>query len=410
MEEIVRQSTSYIYDSPQFLRRLVEEKRRSERAGQPLCMYLIDLASLYQLYQRENGSMQLTYNEFSGLITDVIATRTRQSDIKGWYNKDTLGIIMPDTEKSVAEFVKKSLAVQIKKEVNGAMPANEIYHAFEMCFYPSETMDHKEKAEHRVRVPMQMACSILSYEQLLQRVTPGFLTGDACALSLPFYTDLFEQIDAQKWQFKLKRLLDIVCASLGLLLAFPIMLLIAIGIKVTSEGPVLFRQERLGFLGKKFTFLKFRTMYVNSDAKIHKKYTASLINGNNEGINRGSKDKPLYKMDKDPRVTSLGHFLRRTSLDELPQFFNVLKGDMSLVGPRPCIPYEVEHYKAWHLRRVLEIKPGITGLWQVSGRSSTTFDTMVRLDLEYAATWNLWFDVKILFKTIGAVLSTKGGY
>ena len=151
-------------------------------------------------------------------------------------------------------------------------------------------------------------------------------------------------------------------------------------------------------------------MYVNSDAKIHKKYTASLINGNNEAINRGSKDKPLYKMDKDPRVTSLGHFLRRTSLDELPQFFNVLKGDMSLVGPRPCIPYEVEHYKAWHLRRVLEIKPGITGLWQVSGRSSTTFDTMVRLDLEYAATWNLWFDVKILFKTIGAVLSTKGGY
>lgn len=406
MEEIVRQSNSYIYDSPQFLRRLVEEKRRSERAGQRLCMYLIDLVSLYQLYQRENGSMQSTYDEFFGLITDVMAACTRQSDIKGWYNKDTLGIIMPDTEKSEAEFVKKSLAVQIKKEVNGAMPANEIYHAFEICSYPSETVNHKEKAERRVRVPMQMACSILSYEQL----SPGFLTGDACTLSLPFYTDLFEQIDAQKWQFKLKRLLDIVCASLGLLLAFPIMLLIAIGIKVTSEGPALFRQQRLGFLGKKFTFLKFRTMYVNSDAEIHKKYTASLINGNNEATNRGSKDKPLYKIDNDPRVTSLGRFLRKTSLDELPQLFNVLKGDMSLVGPRPCIPYEVEHYQAWHLRRVLEVKPGITGLWQVSGRSCTTFDTMVRLDLEYAATWNLWFDVKILFKTIGAVLSTRGGY
>lgn len=407
----MRQFTSYIYDSPQFLRRLVEEKRRSERVGQRLCMYLIDLASLYQFYQRENGSRQSTYDEFSGLITDVMAACTRQSDIKGWYNKDTLGIIMPDTEKCGAEFVKKSLAVQIKKGVNGATSAKEIYHAFEMCSYPSEIVDNKEKAARRVKVPMQMACSILSYEQLLRRVTSGFLTwGGACALSLPFYIDLFEQIDAQKWQFKLKRLLDIVCASVGLLLAFPIMLLIAIGIKVTSEGPVLFRQQRLGFLGKKFTFLKFRTMYVNSDAKIHKKYTTSLINGNNEAINRGSKDKPLYKMDKDPRVTSLGHFLRRTSLDELPQFFNVLKGDMSLVGPRPCIPYEVEHYKAWHLRRVLEIKPGITGLWQVSGRSSTTFDTMVRLDLEYAATWNLWFDVKILFKTIGAVLSTKGGY
>ena len=188
------------------------------------------------------------------------------------------------------------------------------------------------------------------------------------------------------------------------------MLIIAVLIKLTSRGPVLFQQERLGFLGKPFVFKKFRSMEVGCDQSFHKDYVTKLINGQCDVINKGTIDQPLYKITDDPRVTSIGKFLRKTSLDELPQFFNVLKGDMSLVGPRPPIPYECDIYKRWQCRRVLEVKPGITGLWQVKGRSSTTFDEMVRLDLAYIRNWSLWLDFKIILKTFWAVVSTKGGY
>jgi lipopolysaccharide/colanic/teichoic acid biosynthesis glycosyltransferase len=146
------------------------------------------------------------------------------------------------------------------------------------------------------------------------------------------------------------------------------------------------------------------------DPSLHKEYVTKLIKCDNSEINRGTSDQAVYKITHDPRVTPIGQLLRKSSLDELPQFFNVLKGDMSLVGPRPPIPYEFDQYKRWHCRRVLEVIPGITGLWQVSGRSSTTFDEMVRLDLKYVRTWDLLLDIKILFKTFWAVISAKGGY
>jgi lipopolysaccharide/colanic/teichoic acid biosynthesis glycosyltransferase len=186
------------------------------------------------------------------------------------------------------------------------------------------------------------------------------------------------------------------------------MIMIAVAIKLTSKGPVLFKQERYGHLGKPFIFLKFRTMHINSDSSIHENYVKKLINGQNGEINKGTEDKPVYKMSDDPRVTKIGGFLRASSLDELPQFINVFKGDMSLIGPRPPIQYEVNEYKGWQYRRILEAKPGITGLWQVSGRNSTTFDEMVKLDIEYAQNVSFLLDLKILFKTIKAVLSTKG--
>jgi lipopolysaccharide/colanic/teichoic acid biosynthesis glycosyltransferase len=173
----------------------------------------------------------------------------------------------------------------------------------------------------------------------------------------------------------------------------------------------LFRQERVGQYGKKFMFLKFRSMHANNDPDVHKKYVQNLIDGKAPGdAGRDVSAQKVYKITNDKRVTAFGHILRRTSLDELPQFINVLRGEMSLVGPRPPIPYEIEKYKIWHRRRVLEIKPGITGLWQISGRSSTTFDEMVRLDLQYARTWSLWMDMKILLKTPRAVLTAKGAY
>jgi lipopolysaccharide/colanic/teichoic acid biosynthesis glycosyltransferase len=163
----------------------------------------------------------------------------------------------------------------------------------------------------------------------------------------------------------------------------------------------------LGQFGTTFKCLKFRSMYANNDPKIHQAFMKEMIAGNG---NKGADGKPIYKMKNDPRITSIGKFIRRTSLDELPQFINVLKGEMSLVGPRPPLAYEYREYDVWHRRRVLEIKPGITGLWQVNGRSRVSFDEMVRLDLQYARGWSLWLDLQILMKTPGAVVSGDGAY
>jgi lipopolysaccharide/colanic/teichoic acid biosynthesis glycosyltransferase len=187
----------------------------------------------------------------------------------------------------------------------------------------------------------------------------------------------------------------------------PLFLLVALLVKITSRGPVFFRQPRVGEQGKFFTMLKFRTMKVDADSAIHKEFVSQMIQGGTPSGNAAGGDAP-FKIVNDPRVTPVGHLLRRTSLDELPQFWNVLRGDMSLVGPRPPLAYEVEQYKPWHYRRVLEAKPGITGLWQVSGRSQTTFDDMVRLDLRYAKKCSTWTDVKILLATPRAVISGKG--
>jgi len=149
-------------------------------------------------------------------------------------------------------------------------------------------------------------------------------------------------------------------------------------------------------------------MHVNMDDQIHREYIRDLIKGDNAKINQGDAEDPFYKLKDDPRITKVGSFIRKTSIDELPQFFNVLKGDMSLVGPRPPLAYEAEKYQAWHLRRVLEMKPGITGLWQVEGRSKTGWDDSVRLDIRYIQNWSLLMDLKILLKTIGVVLKCRG--
>jgi len=185
----------------------------------------------------------------------------------------------------------------------------------------------------------------------------------------------------------------------------PVLAAIALAIKLTSKGPVFFRQERVGLYGKRFTFLKFRSMYANCSERNHQEYIEAFISGQQE-----EESPSVFKLTDDPRVTPIGSFLRKTSLDELPQFINVLKGDMSLVGPRPPIPYELGLYDVWHRGRLMVVKPGITGLWQVEGRSSTTFDNMVRLDLRYIRQWSLWLDIKILLKTPWVVLTCRGAY
>jgi lipopolysaccharide/colanic/teichoic acid biosynthesis glycosyltransferase len=181
--------------------------------------------------------------------------------------------------------------------------------------------------------------------------------------------------------------------------------IVAAFVKFTSPGPVFFPQERIGEGGKPFRMIKFRSMCQGNDPAIHEAYVKWFIESSGQ---HERKDDEVFKLTKDPRVTRVGHFIRRTSLDELPQFWNVLRGEMSLVGPRPPLPFEVENYQPWHRRRVLEAKPGITGLWQVHGRSRTTFDEMVRMDLRYAKAPSLWTDIKILAATPKAVISGKG--
>ena len=196
----------------------------------------------------------------------------------------------------------------------------------------------------------------------------------------------------------LKRTFDLVVAALAIVLLFPIWILIALIIKLDSKGPVFYTQERVGMDGRLFLLYKFRTMKAGADPELHREYQRAFIAGRAEA-NIGNDNKPTYKLLADPRITRTGKVLRRTSLDEVPQLLNVLLGDMSIVGPRPPIPYEVEAYELWHRKR-LDMKPGLTGLWQVSGRNRLPFEEMVRLDLFYIENWSLLLDLKIILRTV----------
>lgn len=205
-----------------------------------------------------------------------------------------------------------------------------------------------------------------------------------------------------------KRTLDLLGGALGGLLLLPLGLFIAMLIKLDSPGPVLFSQVRIGQGGRPFRFYKFRTMRVGADPEVHRRYVQSLIRAElaEKAEANGTPHAP-YKLVKDARVTRVGRLLRRSSLDELPQVINVLKGEMSLVGPRPPLPYEVEAYEDWHKQR-LAVRPGLTGLWQVRGRSRVPFDEMVRMDLEYIERQSLRLDLAILVQTVPAIVSGKG--
>lgn len=205
-----------------------------------------------------------------------------------------------------------------------------------------------------------------------------------------------------------KRVFDIFIALVALTLLSPLWLIVALLIKLDSKGPVFYKQERVGMDGRLFLFYKFRTMRSGVDDATHREYLKQYIAGD-DATNLGEDSKPVYKLRGDTRITRPGHMLRRLSLDELPQLFNVLRGDMSIVGPRPPIPYEVEAYKLWHRKR-LDMKPGLTGLWQVSGRNRLPFEEMVRLDLFYIENWSMLLDLKILLRTLPVMLRGDDAY
>ena len=205
---------------------------------------------------------------------------------------------------------------------------------------------------------------------------------------------------------KLKHAFDAVAVVPMLFLLLPFFAVIGIAVKLNSSGPVFYKARALGKNGRSFTLYKFRSMYADSDSEIHKNYVTSFINGS---FGEETRDSEVFKMTADQRITSVGKFLRNLSLDELPQLINILKGEMSLVGPRPCLPYEYEAYKDWHKKR-LSIRPGITGIWQVAGRSAVSFEDMVLLDLYYIYNRSLLTDVNILYETIFSVLAKQGAY
>ncbi|MCE5323148.1 sugar transferase [bacterium] len=209
-------------------------------------------------------------------------------------------------------------------------------------------------------------------------------------------------------QYKSKRILDLIAASLGLVLSAPLAAVVSLLIKISSPGPILFKQVRIGKGGEKFIFYKFRSMRVDCDDSSHRKYMKLFIEGNEEELKSfNQRGKKIYKMTCDDRVTAVGRFLRRTSLDELPQLLNVLKGDMSMVGPRPHIPYEVDLYQDWHRRR-LQGLPGITGWWQIHGRSRVTFDESVKMDIWYLEHQSVILDIRIMLRTITKAIVGRG--
>ena len=203
------------------------------------------------------------------------------------------------------------------------------------------------------------------------------------------------------WKFFLDKIVGMLC----IIALLPFFLVIAIVIKISSYGPILLKQMRIGKNGRPFTIYKFRTMVIDLDTRIHRIYVTKLINGAYGKIG----EQPIFKLENDPRITPFGRFLRKTCLDEIPQLINVIRGEMSLVGPRPSIPYEFEEYQEWHKER-LNVKPGMTGLWQVTGRNTTTFDEMVRLDLIYVKNRSILLELKILLKTLCLYISGKGAY
>ncbi len=357
-----------------FLSRLRHEQKRTERSRRPFVLVLLESPTLFA--EGEHG-------EHCDKLFSVLSRSIRETDIGGWYKLGSVvGIIFTEISSSdrrpIAEILLSKIAGLVEF-ILGVHQANQVKLSFHV--FPEDWEGgHSNRSGGSVLHP-----------------------------------EISQPHAAQKTALLAKRVIDIVGSICALILAAPALVAIVIAIKFTSKGPVLFRQRRVGLYGNPFTFLKFRSMYVGNNHAIHQEYVKGLIAGTPAQA-KAQKEHPgeakpvVYKLINDPRVTPVGRFLRKSSLDELPQFFNVLKGEMSLVGPRPPIPYEVESYAIWHRRRLLEVKPGITGLWQVMGRSRTTFDDMVRFDVEYATSWSLWLDIKILLKTPLAVFAGTGAY
>jgi lipopolysaccharide/colanic/teichoic acid biosynthesis glycosyltransferase len=352
-----------------FNRMIAIERKRTERSKESFLLMLLG-----------TGNQQPSETDGTSLdsVADALLSSNRETDVIGWYKERTvLGVMFTGLVVTDKNAILSTILTRVKTMLREEMVFDQLNQiSISFHFFPDEWDQSK----------------------------PGR------PIDLVLYPELVATSKRRRFMLSIKRLIDILGSALALLVCLPLLWLIGLAIKATSKGPVLFSQTRVGQFGERFIVLKFRTMYVDIDRTVHKKFVTTLIKDTSESEPSSDDGKPVYKLTNDKRITPIGRFLRRTSLDELPQFWNVLRGEMSLVGPRPAVRYEVAAYQTWHRRRVLEFKPGITGLWQVSGRSHVKFDEMVRLDLRYANSWSLWLDLKILMLTPLAVLRGTGAY
>ena len=344
------------------------ERKRTERSHRRFILMLLESSELFKGTDKECVLPKMV---------SALSLSTRETDIKGWYKDSSiLGVIFTEIGSADGKSITNALLTKVSNALGGTLSIEQI-NAVRLSFH----MFPEHSSEH----------------------------GSGGPTDSTLYPDLDQKSDPKRTDRLVKRGMDIAGSLCALVIFSPVFILVSIGIKLTSKGPVLFRQERVGQYGRRFTFLKFRSMYHKNDSAVHQDYVKRLIAGKAEASDHAGGAK-VYKLTRDPRVTPLGRFLRKSSLDELPQLINVLRGDMSLVGPRPPVPYEFECYQIWHKQRLVAVQPGITGLWQITGRSTTKFDEMVRLDLKYASSWTVWGDIKILSQTPRAVLSGQGAY
>jgi len=368
---------------------LERERARADRNGHQFSVVAFDI---------DNPKANSTNaNQFAS----VLLKRIRFTDDLGWFDNHRIAALLPETTsvgaRSMAENVCQILSATTsppkytihtypsKKPTNGDKYSEQLYHTERFPERRTITSHSGPKSSKQdINGGSPSATDQANSGSVQQREEMDRIIEKLFYKPLPFW----------------KRAMDIIISLFGLVVLSPIMLLIAIIIKIESIGPVFYKQQRVGYSGKFFTMWKFRTMKSMSVSSIHKEHMSSLINGAN---GRGS-DRPMIKLDNDLHLGIFSKILRKTSADELPQLINVFRGEMSLVGPRPPIPYEVKDYLQWHYGR-LDAVPGMTGLWQVSGKNQLTFPEMVQLDIRYSRKISLWSDIMILLKTPLAIFS-----
>jgi len=352
-----------------FRRMIAIERKRTERSKEPFLLMLLEAG--------DNQSAEMSEATLNSIASALLAS-SRGTDIVGWYkDQSTVGVIYTGLEANDKNVVLGTILNRVKATLRTALVFDQLNQvSISFHFFPDD-WDHGKTAN---------------------------------PINLTLYPDLLNNSKRRGFLLFIKRVIDLLGSGLAMIVLSPLFWVIAIAIKLNSKGPIFFSQTRVGQYGKPFILIKFRTMYTDIDRSVHKQYVTEFIADKAVEEDSNPKGPRVYKLTNDKRITKVGSFLRKTSLDEIPQFMNVLKGEMSLVGPRPAVRYEVAVYETWHRRRVLEFKPGVTGLWQVSGRSQVKFDEMVRLDLRYARSWSPWLDLKILMLTPLAVLRGTGAY
>ena len=362
------QNGHIVYSVEEFNKMITREQARADRGGNGFSLIVFELESV---------------NNKNNLYTDLLALisrRIRFSDELGFISKKSLGALLVG---ATVESARK-----VASEIHRSISNKQSTMRYRVLSYPPDQFANNDPGLPKTKTDSEVNSQDYTDSGSMRPVNRR---ADESQNLLAFKE--LDPFFIPRFPFW-KRITDIIGTSILILLSFPICLLVAIVIKIVSPGPVFFRQTRVGFMGKPFVLWKFRTMLIKTDTEDHKEYVCNLI----------QTECPMNKLDScDPNIIPfIGKFIRSSGIDELPQLINVLRGEMSLVGPRPCIPYEFMHYLPWHRKRMLSV-PGITGLWQVNGKNNTTFREMIGFDISYKRQMSLFLDLKILFKTIWVV-------